>query len=135
MGDENKATPFDISFNEDKGYLHVTATGRVNASAMRAYDEAIETILADRGPMPILVDARKATALLTSTDLFDIAHRKEKGAISACRRAMVHQPGISGPGMYETIAQSLGQDLRTFTDLDEAMAWLIGQPEPDAGSA
>lgn len=127
MNDDSKSAKFEFSFDEEEGYLLVTASGKVTFAAVCDYSEKVESFLAARGTTPILIDARAASALLRSTDLFNIARKQGKGAASACKRAFVHRPGVSGPVMYETVVRGLGQDLKMFTDVDEAKAWLLGE--------
>lgn len=120
--------PFTID-KKDEGYLLVTLTGALTPALAYEYDEKMNAMLEETGLLPILLDARSGTARVSSIDLFQIARRKSRGLATDCKKALVFHKGIPGVNMYEIIAQSHGQNLKTFRDFDEAETWLLSDED------
>lgn len=117
--------PFDIEYNPDHHFVKVSATGEIDMKAIRDYYERLEPILAENSADRILVDGRQAEIRLSAQDVFGIPRLAVKArTMGARKRALITNPGISGPELFE-IARNHEQQVRVFIDHDLAVDWLL----------
>lgn len=100
---------------------------RYSVAAGRSLFSAIARDQRARPARAILVDARAVTGPMTVTQRFLLGVH-----VAALRLrvplALVAAPDLIDPGRFgQLVARSRGLDTRTFSDFDEAAAWLEGR--------
>jgi len=120
---------FNIQYNKEKHYLHVDVTGDMTLRTARDYLDDVAVVLKETGATRILIDATKANMRLTSIDLMKVSQMVSESAEAKCKRALVDTSGRSGLALFESVSQGRGQPMRGFTDIDEALDWLLSDGE------
>ena len=118
---------FDIQYNVERNFIHVTFTGRITMSVVHEYLEALLPVLEETDCRRLLSDCRQAEVHLTSSDIMQFPKLAAASPLTArLRRAVLATPNTSGYELYETLSKVTGQQLRVFKEEDEAMEWLMG---------
>lgn len=97
-------------------------------AAIRDYYSRLEPVLAESSADRILVDGRDACINLSAADVFSIPRLAVKArTIGARKRALVTNPGTSGPELFELGSRNHEQQVRVFIDHEDAMDWLLNE--------
>jgi hypothetical protein len=118
--------PYEIQYNKEDDYIEATFTGVINMRLVRDYIAALLPILEETGCKRLLSDSMGAQLQLTSMDILKFPKMAEESPLTAgLKRAVLAAEGSSGYEMYATFSKMQGQNLRVFTDRDEAVEWLF----------
>jgi hypothetical protein len=107
-------------------YILVTYTGEFNvAAAERAIDGSLQAG-STHNLSKILIDCRRMTGRLSIMDRYQVAVSGQRMAGKLTRVALVRQEEGSPLDRFtETVARNRGVNLKLFSEIDEAVAWLM----------
>jgi hypothetical protein len=108
----------------------VRVEGLVDKKTMRALIGDIAAIMQEHDCDCMLDDVREVTVALSTIDIFAIPHlADEAGLQKLIRRALVVRDENDDFEFLETASVNRGQNLRIFTDIDEAKRWVHGESD------
>lgn len=112
-----------VMVQRDAEWLTITAAGPATLSDFKGFADLIARICQDEHRDTVLVDLREVEQSLSFTE------HLQMGAYIAQRLAFLSRmatvvPPVARSGNSERAAQKSGLQLRTFTDMDEALGWL-----------
>jgi hypothetical protein len=120
----------EISTESEPAFLHVTATGQFSLQeAKRTFLEMLEAVAANHSTR-VLFDGRKLTGKPTTIQRFYYgvfaAEETIRLAHNISRFAYVLKEPVFDPRRIgETVALNRGMKVKTFTDFDTALSWLL----------
>jgi len=121
--------PFEIKHDTEYDYIRVTFTGKLTMPLTREYITALLPILEETDCRRLLSDCRNATVHLSARDIMLLPKMAaDWPKIVRLKRAVLATPRTSGYELYKTFSMLLGQQLRVFSDQEEAMEWLMATP-------
>ncbi len=122
--------PFEITYNDKDDYIVSTFTGLINMTMVHEYLDALIPVLEKTGARRLLSDSTEAQVQVSAMDIMQFPHLAEASPLTAgLKRAALAAEGSSGYLMYETFSKMQGQNVRVFTDRDEAVQWLLTDEE------
>lgn len=122
--------PYDIKYIEKEDYIVATFTGVVNMTLVHDYIAALLPILEKTGCKRLLSDSTEAQMQVTSMNILKFPKMADESPLTAqLKRAVLAAEGTSGYEMYATFSKMQGQNLRVFTDRDEAIQWLLSEED------
>jgi hypothetical protein len=134
------ANPMGLQYKIEpqKDYLLMTCEGTYLPSLANEFTNEILQACLKHRPTKFLIDFRKVKGEMTTMDRFSLAVIAAKkyivelltGKIPGCRFAIVGNHPLVDQGKFEeTVAVNRGLNTKTFTDIQEAYAWLEINPE------
>jgi hypothetical protein len=115
------------------GYLWMVYEGLYEPSLAGKFTDQILATCKSHQPRKLLIDLLKVEGKMTTMDRFNLsvmAAAKYFGAvftkkIPSCRYAIVGNHPLVDPNKFEeTVAVNQGINVRVFTEMKEALAWL-----------
>ena len=115
------------------GYLLMIYEGVYLPSLAGEFTDQILETCKNHQPNKLLIDLRKVEGEMSTMDRFNLsvlAATKYFGAkltrkIQSCRYAIVGSHPLVDPGRFEeTVATNRGVNVKVFTEIKEALAWL-----------
>lgn len=133
---------FDLSYDSERDVIVGHVTGRVDAALVAEMSAQLAALMKRTGCHRLLNDLRDADLTPSTFDIYSLPRIvDQKGVSRVCRRALVISKGLRDFDFLETVSANLGQQVRIFTDLEDATAWLLsegtrasGKPGPDLPS-
>ena len=128
---ENTDSHFGITTTVEEDFVRIVVTG--NYSLLKAnhlFSHSIENALLHRRAK-ILIDVTNIAGNIPFFDRFEYAtflarYKREHASTKVSRIAVVgHEPIVDKNKFGETVAINRGANVRVFTDMDNAYAWLI----------
>jgi hypothetical protein len=116
--------------NEPQGrYLLAGASGVMDADALRRFCSQLVQTAQDQGAMRVLIDHRGMIPNVSKGEIYQMplmadALRARRNVRTALLIEPDH-PHREDFEFYETVASNNGQNLRLFTDLQQAETWLL----------
>jgi len=117
----------EIRFVPAPGLLHVIVRGDFDYEESRRILAALAVAAGKHPVAPILVDTREAAALLKATEVYHLASDLVDAGVSTnTRLAIVNKPrpDFDRASFLEELGQRRGLQLRRFSELESAVAWL-----------
>ena len=124
--------PYRIELKQDQGYILVEHFGEVNGEEVDDIRTEVFGLVARSGISRVLVDARKISNDLSVTESFNITlgHVNVQTPFPKPRACLLVRPDQFENGQFiETVAENRGLPIKSFTDLDAGLEWLL-QPSP-----
>jgi hypothetical protein len=122
--------PFEITYDAADDYVLATFTGQIHLPLVREYIAALLPVLEETGCRRLLSDSTQAQIHLSDADIIQLPRMAEASPLTAAlKRAALASEGSSGYAMYETLSKMQGQNLRVFSDRNEALQWLLSDQE------
>jgi hypothetical protein len=112
-----------VSVERQAEQLVVKGRGEAVLADLKGFSDLIATLCREEGHQLVLVDLLDVTQHLSFTEHLQLGLYVAEKLGSLVRMATV-VPKELRSGNSERAAQKTGMRLRTFTDLDEARAWL-----------
>jgi hypothetical protein len=109
--------------------LRVTATGEWNAVDHGKAMEKAARLVESKGVVRVIYDIRRATGEASTTEIFDVSSSVALGPPATVRQAVVYSPDCLEPEevrFAENVAANRAIQMRLFTKIEDAMAWLAG---------
>jgi len=138
---EDDLMAIDYAFEPREGFLYVTATGVFGrAEAIRSFPRILDACLA-HNRCRVLVDFRQMRTPhpFPAMDVYEygtavarsVVEYRDKG-LAGFRLVFFGMETQVDPNRFgETVIQNRGANVKSMTDLDEALAWLL-QDEADS---
>jgi hypothetical protein len=124
---------YTIQLVEDRKLIIATASGDWEQEADNAMVRQIMDAVTTSGLDRVLVDIRELKLDIPLVQIFERAkemrERRKQAGVTSARAAVVYPP--NDPKMeqdfnfFETAARNRGLPYRAFSDIDDAMAWLM----------
>lgn len=112
--------------SQDPPLIRVTARGRFDLSDWGSVAREARSTAAE-ARCNLLYDVRQATMFMSTADQYDWPRKlKSLDVDSPPRLAIVYLEDIHDVSFFETASQNMGQNVRAFTDYEEAEAWVTG---------
>ena len=114
-----------VTIHHEPGCLRVEASGPATLADHCGFVDLIGTICAGSGYTRVLANLLAVQPQMSFTDHLQLGAYVADKLKGLDRAATVVSPAAR-TGSSEKAAQKMGAHLRTFTDLDEARAWIDG---------
>ena len=120
------------------GYLLMTCEGYFEPSLIDQFTNQIIEACKKHRPSNFLIDNRQVEGEMSTMDRYNLSmvsakkylDEKLTGRIPSCRFAFVGNHPLVDPKRFgETVAVNRGLNVKVFTDIKEALAWLEVKPE------
>ena len=116
---------FEIKYSDEKKMILGRLRGDLDLAIIKKMAEELEKIVEARDCLKFLNDCRESIVPESIIDLFEIPKLVGEAGLNAnCRCAIVVKDIRDQWEFLETISRNRGQQIRIFTDIDEADAWL-----------
>jgi hypothetical protein len=118
------------------GYLTMVYEGQYDASLADKFSNQVLEVCIAHQPAKLLIDFRKVTGEMSTMERFHLsvtAATKYFGAIltgkiiSCCFAVVGTHPLVDSRRFEETVAVNRGLNIKVFTEMAEALAWLEGR--------
>lgn len=121
---------YELTIHERPGYLHARATGDRTPQNVLHFLEQAYAACVKGSHSALLVEMDFTGPTLGSPKIFQLVCERSDDARHLRRIAYVDdQPGDpAGPWFAETVARNRGVNVRLFSDLASAEAWLQEKP-------
>ena len=122
-----KQAMFDwtIEHLPQENMLLVKTEGKMDVPSANAMVKAVAEAADEHQCFVHLIDHREMTFAFGLMDYYDRPHINEKlGVLRSFKTAMVFRQLTKDTRFMETVFQNRGYNLRHFTDIEEAKAWL-----------
>ncbi|HSM70711.1 MAG TPA: hypothetical protein VK851_04145 [Anaerolineales bacterium] len=117
-----------IQYLSEEGILLVKSKGEMDVPSANRMVKDIAEAAVEYQCFSHLIDHRETIFAFNLSDFYDRPFVNEKLGISRrFQTAMVFSQLTEGTRFMETVFRNRGYDLRHFTDIDEAKAWLKKQ--------
>ena len=118
--------PFTIDYDQEADIIMVAVEGELSLSLLQELAGEVSKIGKMEGCTHILNDLRKAKPTTSTIDIYDMpAMARKAGVTMACKRALLVIEETGDFHFLETVFMNQGHQVRMFTDLDAAKAWLF----------
>ena len=121
--------PVNIKVIHTKDFVKITVKGVLDFALSRQALLDIASQIEQSGQYKILVDTREAKTVLTTVAIFELA--KTLTAHHSIRRNKIALLTLMSQAkqarFFEDVAVNRGVRVKSFTDFDEAIAWLVTQ--------
>ncbi len=127
----------DYKIEPQIGYLLMTCEGYFEPSLIGQFSDQVIEACKKYQPSNFLVDFRKVEGEMSTMDRYNLSVTASKkyidekltGKIPSCRFAFVGNHPLVDPKRFgETVAVNRGLNVKAFTDIKEALAWLEVKP-------
>ena len=114
-----------ITIDHEKEVILVKVWGDLTVETVTELTTNAGAVAAKHGLVCFLFDMREATERATNMDAFSLAANPEnRGMERQYKRAIVHKGRDESYAFFETVSVNRGYRVKTFTDIDMALAWL-----------
>jgi len=118
--------PCELSYEEDSGILTARVSGIVDKSLVQPMAAAMRAETEKHKCTRFLNDYRTAYIDLSTLDVFGMPKLIESmGTDPRSRHAIVVKGMTAIVRFFETVTRNRGENVRVFTDMDKARAWLL----------
>lgn len=114
---------FTVSVDHSNDYLLVTASGPALLADLYGYMDLVATVAKNMGNRRAVLDLRETEVHLSFTDHLSLGVYASERLHHLTRVASVVS-AANRTGTSEKAAQQMGLHLKTFTSLDEGLAWV-----------
>ncbi len=129
----NEKMGLDYKIELQSGYLLMTCEGHFEPSLIGEFTDRVIEACKNYQPSQFLVDYRHVEGEMSTLDRYNLGviaakkylDEKLAGKISNCRFAFVGNHPLVDPKKFgETVAVNRGLNVKVFTEIKEALAWL-----------
>jgi hypothetical protein len=120
--------PYKVYYEEEGDYLSVTVEGDFALSTLKDLAADVAKSIAQYGCNRILNDMRRAKLTTGTIEIYNMPKTASaSGMNSYCKRALVVREKSSDFHFLETVFLNQGHNVKMFTDIEEAMSWLLNR--------
>ena len=120
---------YTVEYLPEKGYAKAQITGPISLGAIRECAVKMFALAAAHDCKKVLVDSSQVIADTGISDIHRFYSRLEQFGCDRSMSVAIVSRDRSGTDQFiETVARNRGFGLRAFPDLDDAEAWLVGDP-------
>ena len=117
--------PYTIDYNQEDDCIMVKVVGELDLSMLGRMAGDVAKIVQKQGCRRILNDMRDAKPIKSTIDIYDMPEMARKSGVKqVCKRALVVLEATDDFHFLETVFINQGHQVKMFTDLDAAKAWL-----------
>ena len=118
-----------LSYDRQLDCVHVTFTGIVDLRVIQEVAPQVARLCAETGCRRILNDMSRAHIGITFMEAFKSPDIMDQSHIPrSIRRALIPPPDFPESQFLETISQNRGHNLKVFSSVSDATAWLTKEP-------
>jgi hypothetical protein len=118
--------PIDVEVDRKHGWVTITHRGAADTMEMKAAQAKALALLLEKKLRRVLLDVSGTSVDPSLTSLFDAASNVGTNpASTAIAALLVRADQAENARFVETVATNRGVSMRTFTDRDAAMKWLM----------
>ena len=118
-----------LSYDRQLDCVHVTFTGIVDLRVIQEVAPQVARLCAETGCHRILNDMSRAHIDISLLETFQSPAIMDQALISrSIRRALIPPPDFPESQFLETISQNRGHNLKVFSSVADATAWLTKEP-------
>ena len=118
-----------LSYDRQLDCVHVTFTGIVDLRVIQEVAPQVARLCAETGCRRILNDMSRAHIGITFMEAFKSPDIMDQSHIPrSIRRALIPPPDFPESQFLETISQNRGHNLKVFSSVADATAWLSKEP-------
>jgi hypothetical protein len=134
---KRKTMALDYKIEPQPGHLRLICEGRYEPSLNGEFSDQVLGACEKYRPSKMLIDTLRVEGEMSTMDRYNLATLSAKkylegklaGKIPGCRFAFVGSNPLVDPKRFgETVAVNRGIDLKVFTEMKEALAWLEADP-------
>ena len=120
---------YKIEFDRDLNYVSLSVRGALNMSQVRVCRNKLQEVLRVYDRTRVLLDTTNVIAKLSAIEDYAFIKDLRHEFPSIVSMALVVSPERKTFGRFiEAAAVNNGVGLKSFTDMNEATAWLLKQP-------
>ena len=121
----------NIRIIETEDFIRAQPDGTLDRGGSLALLRSLVGKLGAGDDYQVLVDTRKADVALSTADIFEIGNALAAEAVLRSRRvAVLARENDLDAEFFELVSRNRGANLRSFTDFESAINWLILRPVP-----
>jgi hypothetical protein len=112
----------------DQGeYLLAEFSGDFSREAGKQCIDAMKNASREKHRSKVLLDCRKISGAMSIIDRFEVAAYAATTRTTIAKLAMLNRPDVILPDNFvENVAVNRGANFKVFTDLENAVRWLLG---------
>ena len=117
---------YKINYEKEGDYISIRVEGDFALSNLKDLAEDVAKVIEQHGCNRILNDMRRAKLTKGTIDIYNMPKIANTSGIKAhSKRALVVMEKSSDFHFLETVFINQGHIVKMFTDMDEAMRWLL----------
>lgn len=122
---------YEIDYINEQDYIMVTVTGDLTLPTLKELAVDVAGFIEQYGCNRILNDMRQANLTGDAFNIYNMPKTASQAGIGPhCRRALLVSELSSDFHFLETVFINQGHIVKIFTDLDEALRWLLNKETP-----
>lgn len=115
----------DLEIQDKQAYLNVNFTGKFGLDASKRVIDSIIQACSTSDRSAVLLDVRSMTGSLPLLDRYQVVVYGQKMIGKVSKIALVRRQEAAAPDLFtEMVARNRGINLKLFTDIKLAVAWL-----------
>jgi len=125
---QERAMTFTTEYKPETDCIVVRVEGELDLALLQRIAAEVSKIVERVGCKRILNDMRNAKPTKLTMDIYEMpGTAKQAGVHEACKRALVVTDETPDFHFLETVFRNQGHQVRMFTNLDDAKAWLFDE--------
>ena len=118
--------PYKVTYEKEGDYISIIVEGDFALSTLKDLAEDVAKAIEQHGCKRILNDMRLAKLTKGIIDIYNMPKTASTSGIDTrCKRALVVSEQSSDFHFLETVFLNQGHNVKMFTDIEEAMNWLL----------
>jgi hypothetical protein len=123
--------PYKINYEKEQNYIEVTVEGDFALSTLKDLATDVAKFIDQYGCNRVLNNMRQAKLTEDSLDIYNMPQSANNaGIVHRHKRALVVSEHSSDFHFLETVFINQGHNVKMFTDINEAMYWLLDKEKP-----
>ena len=119
---------YELSYDAEKKIIRGRVLGELNPSLVKNMAVDLEKLGRKHKCPRLLNDLREAVISKSLLDIYSMPRVvEEAGMQKSFRRAIVVNPPVNDYRFLETVSVNEGQEVRVFSDPEEALRWLVAE--------
>ena len=114
-----------IKYDKGLGYIHVVTSGNFNETTAVEWQKTMAMQVAHYQCQKILHDMRPAKIDIDTYSIYELPKSARGMGLQNTRRAIIYSGEPQDFLFFETVASNQGQIVRVFTEMNEAIVWLL----------
>jgi len=119
--------PVNVKVINAKEFIRTTVSGALDLAESKRGILDVASQIKQPGECEVLIDIRGAETILSIADCYElaVALAGQPSLIDSKIGLLGPMSGVDQAQFFATVAQNRGARIRTFTDFEEAITWLI----------
>ena len=121
---------YRINYEEEYDYIAVAVDGAFSLSTLKELAADVSKLIEKHGCNRIMNDMRHAKLTKGTIDIYQMPQAANQAGVTVqCKRALVVSEQSSDFYFLETVFVNQGHTVKLFTDINEALHWLLDSGE------